>query len=93
LRKLLAVCIYVAISAALVAQQERVTICHIPNGDVEKAQTITVAEAAVPAHEAHGDFVLGSCEQLGPSYVSLGVLFSLAAAWELRQWLRRKARA
>jgi len=34
----------------------KVTICHIPPGNPENAHTISVGEAAVPAHLAHGDF-------------------------------------
>ena len=39
---------------------DRVTICHIPPGNPENPQTITVSENAVPAHLAHGD-TLGPC--------------------------------
>lgn len=38
----------------------KVTICHRPPGNPDKAKTITVGEAAVDAHLAHGD-TLGSC--------------------------------
>jgi len=41
---------------------EKVTICHIPPGNPGNAHTITVGSPAVRAHEAHGDFVDGSCE-------------------------------
>ncbi len=41
---------------------EKVTICHIPPGNPGNAHTITVGSPAVGAHEAHGDFVDGSCE-------------------------------
>lgn len=34
---------------------DRVTLCHIPPGNPENPQTITVSENAVPAHLAHGD--------------------------------------
>jgi hypothetical protein len=40
--------------------QEKVTICHIPNGDPSKAHEITVGASAVPTHLAHGDTV-GPC--------------------------------
>lgn len=39
---------------------KKVKVCHIPPGNPAAAHTITVSEAAVPAHLAHGD-VLGSC--------------------------------
>jgi len=44
---------------------EKVTICHIPPGNPGNAHTITVGSPAVRAHEAHGDFVDGSCESMG----------------------------
>ena len=37
-----------------------VTLCHIPPGNPANAQTIEVAQAAVPPHLAHGDS-LGEC--------------------------------
>jgi hypothetical protein len=39
-----------------------VTLCHIPPGNLENAQTIVVGEAAVAAHLAHGDS-LGACAE------------------------------
>lgn len=39
---------------------DKVTICHIPPGNPENPQTITVSENAVSAHLAHGD-TLGPC--------------------------------
>ena len=41
---------------------QKVTICHIPPGNPGNAHTISVGSAAVSAHEAHGDYVNGSCE-------------------------------
>src|SRR5215208_3529281 len=41
----------------------KVTICHIPPGNPANAHTISVGEAAVPAHLAHGDFI-GSCRDV-----------------------------
>ena len=40
--------------------QNQVTLCHIPPGNPDNPQTITVGAAAVPAHLAHGD-TLGPC--------------------------------
>lgn len=40
--------------------EKRVTLCHLPPGNPDRPQTIVVAEAAVPAHVAHGDAV-GAC--------------------------------
>src|SRR5215213_10692024 len=48
-------------AAPAFAQQDRVTICHIPPGNPGNAHTITVGAPAVDAHLAHGDF-LGACE-------------------------------
>jgi hypothetical protein len=48
-------------AAPAFAQQDRVTICHIPPGNPANAHTITVGAPAVDAHRAHGDF-LGECE-------------------------------
>ena len=42
------------------ATGKKVTICHIPSSDEDKAHTIVVDESAVPAHLAHGD-TLGAC--------------------------------
>lgn len=33
----------------------KITICHIPPGNPANAHTITIAQAAWPAHQAHGD--------------------------------------
>ncbi len=38
----------------------KITICHIPPGNLSNAHTITVGEPAVRAHLAHGD-TLGAC--------------------------------
>ena len=52
-----------AIAGIASADANKVTICHIPPGNPANYQQITVAAAAVPAHLAHGDFILttGSC--------------------------------
>jgi len=42
------------------AAPAKVTICHLPAGNPINVQTITVSEAAAPAHLAHGD-MLGAC--------------------------------
>lgn len=50
-----------AAAAAVVAVQakdeQKVTICHKPDGN---PHTITVAQSAVPAHMRHGDSI-GAC--------------------------------
>jgi hypothetical protein len=40
------------------AGEEKVEICHIPPGNPENAHAIYVGAPAVPAHLAHGDFLL-----------------------------------
>ena len=42
------------------AVSSKVTLCHKPPGNPANAQTITVGQAAVAAHLAHGDY-LGAC--------------------------------
>lgn len=39
----------------------KVTICHIPPGNPDNPQTITVSESALGAHLAHGDSI-GECQ-------------------------------
>jgi len=39
------------------AQNEQVTICHVPPGNPNNVHTITVSSNAVPAHLRHGDAV------------------------------------
>jgi hypothetical protein len=44
-----------------IATKDRVTICHIPNGNESAKHTLVIAKSALAAHLAHGD-VLGTCE-------------------------------
>lgn len=37
---------------------DKVAVCHFPPGNPDNAHVIVISENAVPAHEAHGDFVL-----------------------------------
>ncbi|MHC5110481.1 MAG: hypothetical protein ACYTHJ_11455 [Planctomycetota bacterium] len=60
---LLSVSVLLLAALPVLAESNRVTICHIPPGDPDNAQTITVSEHALEAHLAHGD-VLGSCDDL-----------------------------
>ncbi|MDF0682423.1 MAG: hypothetical protein P0116_15815 [Candidatus Nitrosocosmicus sp.] len=39
---------------------DELTLCHMPPGNPENSQTITVPISAVPAHLAHGD-TIGPC--------------------------------
>jgi hypothetical protein len=50
----------VAPTATPTVTPKKVTICHIPPGNPENRQTITVDESAVQAHLKHGD-TLGPC--------------------------------
>jgi hypothetical protein len=43
----------------------KTTICHMPPGNPENDHTLSVGNAAVAAHLAHGD-KLGSCEEQKP---------------------------
>jgi hypothetical protein len=52
--------------------QRRVTICHVTGSRRHPEHTITVAQAAVPAHLRHGDH-LGACVPAAGSTVSPGV--------------------
>ena len=64
MRKKMALAFVLTVGAAiasLAAQEDKVTICHIPPGNPENAHTIRVGASAVPAHLAqHGDGV-GAC--------------------------------
>lgn len=39
---------------------KKVTICHIPAGDMSKAKTLQISKSALEAHLAHGD-IIGAC--------------------------------
>lgn len=51
---------------AAAGAEKRVTVCHLPAGNPGNPQTISVGEAAVHAHLAHGD-ELGPCVAGCPS--------------------------
>src|SRR4051794_8601818 len=65
-----------------------VDVCHFPPDNPSNFHTITVPSNAVPAHVAHGD-VVGTCEEVGPSSLSLVVFASLLLGWALLKF--RKA--
>jgi hypothetical protein len=44
---------------------ERVEVCHIPPGNTEAANTITISKNAVDAHLEHGDSI-GACAEPAP---------------------------
>jgi len=52
----------IVVTSSSSSSTEKVTICHIPPGNPGNAHTITVGSPAVRAHEAHGDYIEGSCE-------------------------------
>jgi hypothetical protein len=65
MRKMMLLAVMMALAAMMLAAapafaqdggDNKATICHIPPGNPENAHTISVGEAAVPAHLAHGDF-------------------------------------
>jgi hypothetical protein len=56
----------VVITSSSSSSVEKTTICHIPPGNPDNAHTITVGGPAVRAHEAHGDYIEGSCEEKDP---------------------------
>ncbi|MFB5648528.1 MAG: hypothetical protein ACE5RM_03480, partial [Candidatus Nitrosomaritimum aestuariumsis] len=56
----------VVITSSSSSSVEKTTICHIPPGNPDNAHTITVGGPAVRAHEAHGDYIEGSCEDFNP---------------------------
>jgi hypothetical protein len=64
MRKKMALAFVLTVGAAIAsvaAQEDKVTICHIPPGNPANAHTITVGASAVPAHvNNHGDGV-GAC--------------------------------
>jgi cysteine-rich repeat protein len=56
---------FLAISGIAYAEK-KVTICHVPPGNAANRQTISVGEASVSAHLAHGD-QLGACPTACPA--------------------------
>ena len=59
----LAVAALLFAASAAMAAQDKVDICHIPPGNPSAAHVISVGESAVPAHQAHGDFVAGGVSE------------------------------
>jgi hypothetical protein len=74
------------------AQSEQVTICHVPPGNPENGETITVGAKAAEAHLANHEYdMLGECpEGMGGSFESLGVFAVATAGWGLVQLYRRR---
>jgi len=57
---LLSFALLAALATGVASAGKKVTVCHIPPGAPANAQTISIGEAAVSAHLAHGDG-LGAC--------------------------------
>ncbi|MFD2823697.1 hypothetical protein ACFS5M_08455 [Lacinutrix iliipiscaria] len=53
-------CVMTSSSTEAKAQNEKITICHIPPGNPENSHEITVSINALNAHLAHGD-TIGKC--------------------------------
>ena len=51
------------------SDEHKVTLCHFPPGNPESPETLSVAESAVDAHLAHGDY-LGQCPCACPPGIS-----------------------
>lgn len=49
--------------------ENKVTLCHFPPGNPESPSTLSVAESALDAHLAHGDYV-GECPCICPPGVA-----------------------
>jgi cysteine-rich repeat protein len=52
---------------------DKITICHIPGGNVSKEMTIIIDKNALKAHLAHGDYV-GKCKTPVPPVCGNGLL-------------------
>ena len=63
IRTMCAAFLVFAATAAIprVAAATSVPVCHVPPGNSANAHVITVGEAALPAHLAHGDSIGPSC--------------------------------
>jgi hypothetical protein len=46
-------------NSAVAANNDQITICHVPPGNPANAHRITVDDSALPAHLAHGDIQFG----------------------------------
>ena len=49
--------------------QNKTKICHVPPGNPQNAQTLSLPQSAVRAHIAHGDY-LGECKALSTATVA-----------------------
>jgi len=51
--------IVMLLASVAMAQPPKVDVCHVPPGNPENVQLISVSVKSVPAHAAHGDFAVG----------------------------------
>jgi large repetitive protein len=51
-------------------KEKEISICHYPPGNRDNPQTITIAESAWPAHQAHGD-TQGACPAIPDPVVTI----------------------
>ncbi len=52
--------LFVFVAMVSAQSEDKITICHIPPDNPTNPQTITVSDAALPTHLAHGD-TRGAC--------------------------------
>lgn len=63
--------------------QGKVDICHVPSGNPNNTQSLSVNQSAVNAHLAHGDWI-GDCNSCDPtSYTNRMIEYSLDASARL----------
>lgn len=53
-------------SLAKEEKEEKITICHVPQGNATSRQTITIGKSALEAHLGHSD-AIGVCSESAPS--------------------------
>jgi hypothetical protein len=61
-----------AYTACMASSSKKCDICHLPGGDLSKANVINVSKSAIGTHVSHhGDYVTtdGSCDMYNPSTV------------------------